>query len=193
MTTSTNAAGLLNAIIENPEDDFHRLVFADWCDDHGDTLQRYHAALIREMSAQPMLIVEGLHDGRSRQQGGTITPFAWQAVNAVVNRRDIPCEFSFRLGFVERIHCTLADWMRHGPRLVREHPIRRVEASGREPCHDPPTGVWYWLRCDTAGGCALASHIPSRIFCLMAVAEYASESLANDALSRAMIEWAWSV
>src|SRR4051794_36032197 len=50
-------AGFLRAITEQPDDDTHRLVYADWLDDHGGEL---HARLIRTQCA-----LEGLVDAGS--------------------------------------------------------------------------------------------------------------------------------
>lgn len=46
--------GLLQAIIENPDDDSHRLVLADWLDDHNETLQ---AELIRTQCSLTRLLL----------------------------------------------------------------------------------------------------------------------------------------
>jgi uncharacterized protein (TIGR02996 family) len=39
--------------------------------------------------------------------------------------------WEFTRGFVESITCTLADWLTHGPAIIREHPLTRVEISDR--------------------------------------------------------------
>src|SRR5262245_10169186 len=52
--TMSEQAGFLRAIIEQPDDDVHRLVFADWLEDNG---QGEWAALIRVQCAQQRLMV----------------------------------------------------------------------------------------------------------------------------------------
>lgn len=40
---------------------------------------------------------------------------------------------TFRGGFVELVECRLADWLAHGPALVRAHPVREVRLTDRGP------------------------------------------------------------
>jgi hypothetical protein len=38
-----------------------------------------------------------------------------------------------RRGFIDEVRCTLADWMQHGPQIVRKHPVTRVTLTDRKP------------------------------------------------------------
>ncbi len=49
-------AGFLQAIIENPDDDHHRVVYADWLDEQGQSLR---AELIRTQCSLQRLMVDG--------------------------------------------------------------------------------------------------------------------------------------
>jgi uncharacterized protein (TIGR02996 family) len=55
MRTMSEHAGFLQAIIEHPDDSGHRLVYADWLDEHGESLR---AALIRTQCALQGLMVD---------------------------------------------------------------------------------------------------------------------------------------
>lgn len=86
-----------------------------------------------------------------------------------------PCVFT-RRGFVDEIHCTLADWMQHGPAIVTKHPVTRVTLTDREPRKLPIVlSRWLELNLDRDGN----------------VRKDRQQSL--DDLSQACIAWAKSV
>ena len=54
-TTADHAAAFLQAIIAEPSVDLHRLVFADYLDEHGDETALKYAADLRDPSLGPMI------------------------------------------------------------------------------------------------------------------------------------------
>jgi uncharacterized protein (TIGR02996 family) len=124
-STTNTAQGLLADIIEHPESDDLRLIFADWLDDHGEEeraadirwgVERGNipvgdlTAILAIRRDHPELIQMFVPDG------GLITDF-----------------LKWRRGFVAEVHAPLAVLQQHLPAIVREHPIERVRATDKEP------------------------------------------------------------
>ncbi len=115
------ADAFLRDILDNPDDDVPRLVFADWLDDHGDPDR---AEFIRVQCALPHLPVE---DDRRwelmarerhlilRHGKGWAGPLRW-----LVKR------WQFRRGFVGGVALRAADFLRHAEQLFRLSPISHV-------------------------------------------------------------------
>jgi uncharacterized protein (TIGR02996 family) len=159
MTTTNTAQGLLADIIEHPEADDLRLIYADWLEDHG---EEERAALIRWMLADARVEAKFKHkpeDGnyftcwsdhslegnpyRPRWRGEIAGSWACSMRIAMVGTDDIPDEppfgitddftVVFRRGFVAEVHAPIAVLQQHLPALVRQHPIERVRATDKEP------------------------------------------------------------
>ncbi len=108
----TEADAFLAAIIANPDDDLPRLVFADWLDEHDDSLR---AEFIRGQYALAA--------------GATDTELAKRMVRIeAANRRNwsipgVPGRQEFRRGFVEYLHMSASDFLTHAVHLQRAAPI----------------------------------------------------------------------
>jgi len=108
----TEADAFLAAIIANPDDDLPRLVFADWLEEHDDSLR---AEFIRGQSALAA--------------GSTDTEIAKRmvAIEAANRRRwsipGVPGRQEFRRGFVEYIHMSACDFLTNATQLERAAPI----------------------------------------------------------------------
>jgi uncharacterized protein (TIGR02996 family) len=136
---------LLRAVVEAPEDDAVRLVYSDWLEENGaGERDRLHAELIRvqiglsALNARPALVWRGdpLDDPDLRRYARKTalerrltelfgSPAAHPALPPGVS-------YGIRHGFVEKVILDLPTWKEHGPALVSEHPLRRVELRGEE-------------------------------------------------------------
>jgi len=95
---------LIRSIIDQPDDDTSRLVFADWLDEHSESSQ---AMYIRRAIMEPDVLL--IFD----------RPPPWSVLPD-----GITPEWS--RGFVAKITCTAADWVRHADALLAAQPVREV-------------------------------------------------------------------
>lgn len=107
----------------------------------------------------------------------------------------------FRRGFVEAVTLSAADWLAHGPTLVRAAPIREVRLSDKEPLRSDPiavaggaiyywTGLPEWTAQYTSGPFA-AHTIPWVLWEKIGLPDsFASAADAQAWLSRACLKWA---
>lgn len=102
-------------IIDQPEDDTVRLVFADWLDEQGESSQ---AMYIRRAIMEP----------------GVVLIFDSEPVWSVLPDGIIP---EWSRGFVAKITCSAADWLAHADALLAAHPVTRVTLTTwpDEDCH----------------------------------------------------------
>lgn len=116
----------VRAVCERPDDDYVRLVFADWLDEQG---RSDDASRIRHQVADPDRVESAVLDSVSRSKR---LPFA------AYRRR----------GFVFRIELPADDFLRHAPTLFASHPIQEVRLTDCYPNHtdEPEVGdapaVW---------------------------------------------------
>lgn len=106
-------------------------------------------------------------------------------------------------GFVAEVRCTCADWLAHGPALVRRQPIERCVLVDKKPGrmwgHDTGNEAsyrrwWNALHSDT-GRQMDADVLPDCLFRYIVFPfksgyHFPTESSALDALSKAAIAWA---
>ena len=121
---------LLRAILADPADDTPRLVYADWCDENGEPER---AEVIRL----------GVEVGRLGLPDGPCPPgcpcggAGNRAAALVAERGDVwnprlrgerpgGLSFSWRRGFPDELHCTLADFERHAADVFARHPVTAV-------------------------------------------------------------------
>src|SRR5262245_49176914 len=131
-----DAAAFLRAVIEHPEDDGPRLVFADWLDERGDPLgdfirtQCEYACLPPRNQGGP----DPHHSERVRlflrwwglyKDNEKAWLAAWQRRGA---ERCI-----FRRGFVEEATMTAAAWIEHAAEIMSEAPLRVLTLSQLRP------------------------------------------------------------
>lgn len=128
------------AILADPADDLVRLVYADRLEEQGESERaEFIRAQIRIADSGDGPLLSWMQD-KVREEicgSGDVWWTAW----------------TFRRGFLASIECDLADWLHHGPALVREHPLERVAIRDREPLalsgggpNDPWHGWCAW--CD---------------------------------------------
>jgi uncharacterized protein (TIGR02996 family) len=118
----------LEAIVAEPDELAHRLVYADWLDERGDPGDQARAEFIRAQIARAALhpahpdarALRRREEALLRQYGA-----AWSAPVAPLVRR---C--CFHRGFVEEVRLTVEQLLEHGPRLVRLAPLRRLQLRG---------------------------------------------------------------
>lgn len=159
MTTNTGRS-LLNAVLDAPDDDFHRLVYADWLEENG---QEERAEFIR---VQIELAKWTDSDGympmgldREKLQGkerglllGVLSPFSWIQLAGERARRCVPDgahfadHLTFRRGFIDEVHCSLDDWLTHMDAIMSQHPVRKVVTEKRPWVDTPDTDTVYWWR-----------------------------------------------
>lgn len=147
---------LLRGILDNPDDDTVRKVYADWLEENGEVRRAEHIRL-----------------QIARVYGEMFTPAC--LLNAEEEMRWFPLvgngtvPFWYR-GFVHRVHLPCDAFMQHAESLFRAHPITSVRLSGvvRERTvfrtssghsGDIPHELWENLqipRCVAVGPCQMA-------------------------------------
>lgn len=106
--------------------------------------------------------------------------------------------YVWRRGFVGRVELPLAAWREHGPELVRQHPLTRVELTDRQPVE--AIGCTYWLSSGghVTGSATHAHYLPYSIWRRLRRATtratrfkgYPQPCDALDAASDALLAWA---
>jgi uncharacterized protein (TIGR02996 family) len=117
---------LLAAILDRPDEDTPRLVYADWLEDHGEPER---AAFIREQ-----IEIARSPDGRvtwracelRAQLSEPIDGFHAWANPASYSQSGHPRKCLYARGFVEHVTCPAADWRDHGSAILADHPVRLV-------------------------------------------------------------------
>jgi uncharacterized protein (TIGR02996 family) len=215
--TLTTGDALLRAVLDNPADDSVRLVYADWLEESG---QGERAEFIRvqvELALREFTRMAG--DGasawhretqrlRRRERAIMHGRGRWWSDHGPGDRITVT---EWRRGFVAEVACACADWLRHGPRLVRLQPLERVRLKDREPTRygnqglmHPPGPRWLWFVAPSSGEMIYPprhpAEIPRPIWTVYAELyraedlgwEHPTEEAAWDALSRACLAWARS-
>lgn len=162
-------AALLRAILEQPEDDTVRLVYADWLEEHDEAERGEFIRLqCRIALMRPTEMV--------REKTGRVLAAAGGPTLFVSRCRCRPCSLARReyevskrhivwdwcggvdggwahmvrgwlRGFVWKVAGTQADFLKHARDIFAAHPVVSVTLSDREPEeHQPPEGEpnWSW-------------------------------------------------
>lgn len=155
MTLLAERAGLLADIFANPEDDTPRLVFADLLEESGGEKECGWAKFIRvgcqrgkkrcsncgssgdlcELCRPAWEAeFETWRWGCHLAPGNVLPRCNRRKLEDRVLQCPVPVEGKlsrpsvvYRRGFPDELHCPLAYWLRHGPALVRVHPLRGVQ------------------------------------------------------------------
>jgi uncharacterized protein (TIGR02996 family) len=122
-STFSPARAFLQAILHEPDDDTHRLVYADWLDDHGDPrgeFIRVQCELDRLGADDPTRQVllersETLQRRHSRAWAGDVD--------------DLVSAYDYRRGFVECVRIDAVALLQHGDRLFELAPIRELHLT----------------------------------------------------------------
>jgi uncharacterized protein (TIGR02996 family) len=198
----THADAFLAAILAEPDADVHRLVYADWLDEHGDPDRAEFIRVQCAVAIDPLAHNPPPSNPRCACSLCTLRrrERALLASHQVDWRmRDLPgmpfgnWVTDFRRGFVAEVTLACDQWMRHGPALVRAAPLEGVGLADRKPLrHD---GWFFWLR---HPGVTFADDLPyllpDDLAYVMSAAErregWESEAAAREALSVACLTWA---
>lgn len=149
-------APFLRAVIARPDDDLPRLVYADWLDEQGDSDRAEFIRLQCQLALAPLspaderkaqnLLNRARKGAPVRLMARTPAtlrlkeclllakhPHDWlpeavreMALFSSAPREDAAAGRTWRCGFVERIACTWADWVRYGTLVRAETPLRAV-------------------------------------------------------------------
>jgi uncharacterized protein (TIGR02996 family) len=124
----TTDDGIFQAILDNPDDDHLRLVYADWLDDHGDSAR---AEFIRVQIALADAQGATRADLHAREQWlRSAFENEWTApLHRLVSRWD------FRRGFVDEVRVEARAFADRADELFRLAPLQRVALYWRA---DPP-------------------------------------------------------
>src|SRR5262245_6194987 len=209
----THEEAFLAAILESPDDDAPRLIYADWLEDHGDpraALIRVQCDLERHRRAafgKPYVLSDGLRRAwqiialyaREKELlaefGDIWTP---GAIDAVDVSQDIPGlrGHRFRRGFVDLLALPCKAWMSQGRELARLAPLTKIWLSDKAPL-SRTANVYTW----TERARAISAYVlPVDLLRLMPRTGYfaatqgyrhfESERHARDACSLACLQWA---
>lgn len=84
--------------------------------------------------------------------------FDYRLAYITANGSYIHKRFVYRRGFVYKIVCAMNNWLDHGPEIVRDHPITRVEITDKKPSYQ---GRYIWYQ---SNGENYMDSIPNSIF-----------------------------
>jgi uncharacterized protein (TIGR02996 family) len=118
---------LLQAVIERPDDDARRLIFADWLLDHGEPER---AAFIRvQLDLAKAAEKDERRHGLKEREKELLARHEEEWVRPVRNR---VVSWVFHRGFITEVTVTVDAYMKHTFDLVRLAPIRRmwIERTG---------------------------------------------------------------
>lgn len=148
---------LLLSVLADPQDDAPRLILADYLGERGDERRaefvRLQCVLARERhdpggcrATGPCTAcgrVAALR-GRERESFPTAAGAYWDWLGGT----DWPLSHfdaalpNWRRGFLAKVTCPLADWLTHGPAVVRRQPVELVVVADREPRRDGTGYCW---------------------------------------------------
>lgn len=205
--SAQDGKALLRAILDEPADDTHRLVYADWLEcEGGDPELAYR---IRRMVANPL-------ESRLVMAGQTVRVDldGEPPLTLGCPLRGMDDYVVWRRGFIAQARTTLQEWMREGPALAAWCPFEFVFCLDLQPTRAPNSSVansWhaydprdYAPAAGSAWSATIATTsatIPFDVYELLQggsegklpggrYRSYPSERLAVVALSAALIGWA---
>jgi uncharacterized protein (TIGR02996 family) len=203
---TATATGLLAAILDAPEEDTPRLIYADWLDEHGDPAR---AEFVRVQCALAGGCLSCHCDAPGatcrlcplrRRERELVKQHGWSWDHAM---HATGCFFAFpwpppieyRRGFVESVTCTATDWLAHGPAVIACQPVTRVTLSDKVPIDFNRGVAWYrrysgYSRSDLPP--ELFAHLPGEPEPIPYV-WYPDEGEARSDLSAACIRYAKAV
>lgn len=204
---TTHEQGLLQAVLDAPDADEPRLIYADWLEEHGQPERaefiRVQCSIARicagNRSQQPEPDAEKLAQLSKRQ--GKLFHGVWELGWCAPVPLEWLSDSLIRRGFVELVTCSCVDWRAHGPAIVRQQPVQEVRTE-RVP-HEFGER-WCWYRFEFR---YLAKHeeklpgfrnwIPLEIAGLLQADQftdghfiYQHRAAAEADLSRALLAWA---
>jgi uncharacterized protein (TIGR02996 family) len=124
---STDRAALIAGILEAPDDDAPRLVFADWLEEQGGEENTARAEFIRVQIARAKLPQEdGRHSALQARELRLLKRYApaWHGSHFAFKK------VRFRRGFIEYVHLHLQHFLHHRRQLLALEPVRDVRLTG---------------------------------------------------------------
>jgi uncharacterized protein (TIGR02996 family) len=131
----------IRRICEEPFEDTHRLVFADWLDEVNDHDQAHQAAYIRHAILDPcegMNAVPPHHgnQGESADVYARAEPTVTQITGRMAHEGEAwSARRWYDRGFVYRVGLPVLEFLKHARRLFENHPITEVELYDRQAQH----------------------------------------------------------
>jgi uncharacterized protein (TIGR02996 family) len=122
---STYADAFLDAILESPDDDAPRLIYADWLDESEDEGDPPRAEFIRlqiDLARRPADDPRRAQLAARERQLLAAHGARWARPVAALTR-----DYEFRRGFVERVRLEAATLLRHAPALFAVAPLRHLD------------------------------------------------------------------
>lgn len=159
--TCSDGKGLLQTIIEEPEADDLRLLYADWLEDNGEP-ERAELIRVQCEFAKHQPDADGFYKmpytvgGLNQQETRLLkkaqrwlnedgVPGLWESLVRGQTKRIAGNDCTWHRGFVEQVSVREEYWLQHGPSLVGLFPLRRVRLRDRRPHHTQTTSFpWMW-------------------------------------------------
>jgi uncharacterized protein (TIGR02996 family) len=134
----------LAAIRDEPDDDTHRLVYADWLTDHGDERDVGRAEFIRTQVAAERLPERDPERRRLEAWALELRDAHSDAWFSTMPQEFRPVRLTFRRGFFDALHLDPDFLDKYAAILFEREPVRRLLMGwGRLPAGGP--GDWPWL------------------------------------------------
>lgn len=179
---------LLRAVLERPEEDLVRLVYADWLDEQDGTGDAHRARYIRWQLAPdtpprnvPLSVLatlESIVGPLPHTYGYNVAPRRGESHVGY----ESGWEFKFRRGLAEEVRCPLPLFLAHARDLFAAHPITAVVISDVRPGR---YGDRYRLYPKDADAAAAVDNCPYPIWRRIEGVVWLSEAAADSALSAA--------
>ncbi|MBI1829849.1 MAG: TIGR02996 domain-containing protein [Planctomycetes bacterium] len=133
---STTEHAFLQPILDNPDDDLPRLVFADWLEERGDP--RGHFIRLQCQRAKLTRYDPGWKDLLS-QESALLKRFEKDWSMPILRHVD---EVQYRRGFVEQVRVSASKLLRNADRLFRAAPIRSVRLEHADRLSEIAASPW---------------------------------------------------
>jgi uncharacterized protein (TIGR02996 family) len=209
----TTEEAFVAEICADPASDGVRLIFSDWLDENGQPERAEFIRIQCELDRicfggwTPTLADKPVLEPLRRRERELLVLHGREWVGAALGSCADhvmwrPLERMFRRGFVARLECTLANWLEHGPEVVRRQPVEQVTLSDRRAERTWPGGrfLWHftygatpWQRPEAPEysylPAAFFPHLPGRGLDAR-FTSHASQEEAQTALSAACLAWA---
>lgn len=128
----TSTCGLIEAIVENPEDDLARLAYADWLEEQGDP--HHHAEFIRLQMRREGLWVNGYYSSLDYRIGGLHLNHAYDWLEEFYPLAVCFAKLeNWERGFPWKIECDSVTWEDFGKKLVKRFPLTYVTLTDKKP------------------------------------------------------------
>lgn len=209
----TDRDALLLAVLDNPEDDFPRLAYADCLEESGNEEDRARADFIRYSIQVPQcshlaltekdpfpllgLVPIGSVPVDGGPQGRELRTWMWAETDALgLVVCDMARELNYRTdrGFISGVMGKLSSFMEHAAVIFASHPVQSVTLTDREPLQN---SAWHsWFDGGVGNPLSDAEDLPRKLWDLLEKnphlteptwKDYSSDEDANTDLSRAAL------